>query len=221
MRRVGTTWLAWGTGVVSAGLALAAVLLAAANGEGPAELVFNHHAIGIVTAVGMASLGALIASRRPRQPHRLADGGVLAVPWRVQLQPAVRDPGRPGGPAGPRPGQLAGHLDQPARHHHHHHLRLPAVPRRPAAVAPLAAGGLADGRGRRGPDRRAGRAGLAGAWAGPGRPELQPPGARGGLRRRPPARPRPVGGRHGRGRRALPPLTRVERQQISGSPTAR
>jgi hypothetical protein len=68
MRRAWTTWLAWGTGVPSAALAVAAVFLAAANGEGPAELVFNHHAIGIVTAVGMAVLGALIASRRPGNP---------------------------------------------------------------------------------------------------------------------------------------------------------
>jgi hypothetical protein len=68
MGRVRTTWLAWGTAVLSAGLAVAAVPLAAANGEGPAELVFNHHAIGIVTAIGMAVLGAVIASRRPENP---------------------------------------------------------------------------------------------------------------------------------------------------------
>ena len=68
MGRVRTAWLAWGTAVLSAGLAVAAVALAAANGEGPAELVFNHHAIGIVTAIGMAVLGALIASRKPRNP---------------------------------------------------------------------------------------------------------------------------------------------------------
>jgi hypothetical protein len=68
MRRAWTTWLAWGVGALSAALAVAAVPLAAANGEGPAELVFNHHAIGIVTAVGMAVLGALIASRRPANP---------------------------------------------------------------------------------------------------------------------------------------------------------
>jgi hypothetical protein len=55
-------------GALSAALAVAALPLAAANGEGPAELVFNHHAIGIVTAVGMAVLGALIASRRPANP---------------------------------------------------------------------------------------------------------------------------------------------------------
>ncbi|MFL6104217.1 MAG: hypothetical protein ACJ74K_13040, partial [Actinomycetes bacterium] len=68
MGRVRTTWLAWGTAVLSAGLAVAAVPLAAANGEGPAELVANHHAIGIVTAIGMAVLGAMIASRQPRNP---------------------------------------------------------------------------------------------------------------------------------------------------------
>ena len=69
MRRAWTTWLAWGVGALSAALAVAAVpLAAAANGEGPAELVLNHHAIGIVTAVGMAVLGALIASCRPANP---------------------------------------------------------------------------------------------------------------------------------------------------------
>ena len=55
-------------GVVSVGLSVAAVGLAARNGEGPAELVANHHAIGIVTAIGMAVLGALIADRKPRNP---------------------------------------------------------------------------------------------------------------------------------------------------------
>jgi hypothetical protein len=68
MRRPWTAWLAWTTGVVSVGLAVAAVALAAGNGEGPAELVANHHAIGIVTAIGLAVLGALIASRRPANP---------------------------------------------------------------------------------------------------------------------------------------------------------
>jgi len=68
MGRVRTTWLAWGTAVLSTGLAVAAVPLAAANGEGPAELVANHHAIGIVTAIGISLLGAMIASRKPRNP---------------------------------------------------------------------------------------------------------------------------------------------------------
>ena len=73
MGRVRTTWLAW---------AMAVALGRAGrrrpcpwprrNGEGPAELVSNHHAIGIVTAIGMAVLGAMIASR---QPARTLSGG--------------------------------------------------------------------------------------------------------------------------------------------------
>jgi hypothetical protein len=55
-------------GVLSVALSVAAVPLAARNGEGPAELVANHHAIGIVTGIGMAVLGATIASRKPRNP---------------------------------------------------------------------------------------------------------------------------------------------------------
>jgi hypothetical protein len=68
MRRTRTRWLAWSMGVLSVGLSVAAVPLAARNGEGPAELVANHHAIGIVTAIGTAVLGAMIASRKPRNP---------------------------------------------------------------------------------------------------------------------------------------------------------
>jgi hypothetical protein len=68
MRRSRTRWVALPMGVVSVGLSVAAVGLAARNGEGPAELVANHHAIGIVTAIGMAALGALIADRKPRNP---------------------------------------------------------------------------------------------------------------------------------------------------------
>jgi hypothetical protein len=68
MTRSGTRWLAWTMGTLSVGLSVAAVWLAARNGEGPAELVAHHHAIGIVTAIGIAVLGAMIASRRPRNP---------------------------------------------------------------------------------------------------------------------------------------------------------
>jgi hypothetical protein len=68
MGRVRTTWLAWAMGVISAGLAVGAVVLAGRNGESLAELVFNHHAIGIVTAIGLSVLGALIASRQPHNP---------------------------------------------------------------------------------------------------------------------------------------------------------
>jgi hypothetical protein len=68
MRRSRTRWAALPMAVLSVGLSVAAVGLAARNGEGPAELVANHHAIGIVTAIGMAVLGALIAVRKPRNP---------------------------------------------------------------------------------------------------------------------------------------------------------
>ena len=68
MRRSRTRWVALPTAVLSVGLSVAAVGLAARNGEGPAELVAKHHAIGIVTAIGMAVLGALIADRKPRNP---------------------------------------------------------------------------------------------------------------------------------------------------------
>jgi hypothetical protein len=67
MRR-GRTVLAWALGALSAGLAVAAVVLAGRNGESLSELVFNHHAIGIVTAIGLSFLGALIAARRPANP---------------------------------------------------------------------------------------------------------------------------------------------------------
>jgi hypothetical protein len=68
MGRIRISWVAWSMGTLSTGLAVAAVGLAARNGEGPAELVANHHAIGIVTATGLALLGALIAARKPRNP---------------------------------------------------------------------------------------------------------------------------------------------------------
>jgi hypothetical protein len=55
-------------GLASVGLSVAAVGLAARNGEGPVELVDNHHAIGIVTATGVAVLGAIIAGRKPGNP---------------------------------------------------------------------------------------------------------------------------------------------------------
>src|SRR4030095_15210348 len=58
--RPGAIRLAWALCVLSVALALASVALAAYNGEGPAELVTNHHAIGILTALAVAPIGALI-----------------------------------------------------------------------------------------------------------------------------------------------------------------
>jgi hypothetical protein len=68
MRRSRTTWMAWGLGGPAAALATAAIVLAAGNGEQPGELVAHHHAVGIVTAIGLGILGALIAGRRPGNP---------------------------------------------------------------------------------------------------------------------------------------------------------
>ena len=52
--------LAWALGILSATLALASVALAGFNGENLLELVANHHAIGILNALVLPLIGALI-----------------------------------------------------------------------------------------------------------------------------------------------------------------
>jgi hypothetical protein len=54
------TWLAWGLCILSMGMAVASVALATFNGESLTELVENHHAIGILDALVLAPIGALI-----------------------------------------------------------------------------------------------------------------------------------------------------------------
>jgi hypothetical protein len=54
------TRLAWALCALSVALALAAVALAAVNGRSLADLVADHHAIGILTALVVAPIGALI-----------------------------------------------------------------------------------------------------------------------------------------------------------------
>jgi hypothetical protein len=58
--RPSVTRLAWALCALSVGLAMASVALAAVNGESPAELVTDHHAIGILNALVVAPIGALI-----------------------------------------------------------------------------------------------------------------------------------------------------------------
>jgi hypothetical protein len=58
--RSALTRLAWALCVLSVALALAGVALAAVNGKGPADLVTDHHAIGILTTLVVAPVGALI-----------------------------------------------------------------------------------------------------------------------------------------------------------------
>jgi hypothetical protein len=53
---------AWSMAGLSLALAIAAVVLAAVNGESPAELVDSHHAIGILTALTSPVIGALIVA---------------------------------------------------------------------------------------------------------------------------------------------------------------
>jgi hypothetical protein len=57
------TRVAWALGILSATLAVASVALAVFNGEGPMELVASHHAIGIVNALVLPLVGALIVAR--------------------------------------------------------------------------------------------------------------------------------------------------------------
>ena len=64
------TRLAWALCVLSVALALAAVALALFNGENLVELVANHHAIGILDALVLSLVGALIVVRDRR--HLLA-----------------------------------------------------------------------------------------------------------------------------------------------------
>ena len=58
--RSGVTRLAWALCILSVALALAGVVLAGVNGKGPADLVTDHHAIGILTTLVVAPIGALI-----------------------------------------------------------------------------------------------------------------------------------------------------------------
>jgi hypothetical protein len=76
------TRLAWVICVLSVVLAAASVLLAAANGENLVELVANHHAIGILDALVLAPVGALIVVGDRRHLLAwllLADALALAV----------------------------------------------------------------------------------------------------------------------------------------------
>jgi hypothetical protein len=59
-RRPAVTWLAWALCILSMILALASVALASFNGENLLELVANHHAIGILNALVLPLIGALI-----------------------------------------------------------------------------------------------------------------------------------------------------------------
>jgi hypothetical protein len=58
--RPGVTRLAWALCAVSVALALTGLVLAAVNGRSLADLVADHHAIGILSTLVLAPIGALI-----------------------------------------------------------------------------------------------------------------------------------------------------------------
>jgi hypothetical protein len=60
------TRVAWALCILSVTLAVASVALATFNGENPVELIANHHAIGIVNALTLPLVGALIVARDRR-----------------------------------------------------------------------------------------------------------------------------------------------------------
>ena len=57
---------AWSMAGLSVALAITALVLAALNGESPAELVGSHHAIGILTALTYPVIGAMIVAHDRR-----------------------------------------------------------------------------------------------------------------------------------------------------------
>ena len=76
------TSLAWALCILSVALALASVGLAGFNGENLLELVANHHAIGILNALVLPLIGALIVvgdRRRLLAWLLILGGGFLAV----------------------------------------------------------------------------------------------------------------------------------------------
>ncbi len=82
------TSLAWALCIVSAILALASVALASFNGENLIELVANHHAIGILNALILPLLGALIVvgDRRNLLAWVLIMGGVFLAVYNLTQQ---------------------------------------------------------------------------------------------------------------------------------------
>jgi hypothetical protein len=81
-RRPAVTWLAWALCILSVVLAVASVALATFNGENLVELVADHHAIGILNALVLPLIGALIVMGDHRHPLAwllIVDGLFLAV----------------------------------------------------------------------------------------------------------------------------------------------
>jgi hypothetical protein len=80
--------LAWALCILSATLALASVVLAGFNGENLLELVANHHAIGILNALVLPLIGALIVvgDRHHLLAWLLIVGGVFLAVYNLAAQ---------------------------------------------------------------------------------------------------------------------------------------
>jgi MFS family permease len=80
--------LAWALCILSAALALASVALAGFNGENLLELVANHHAIGILNALVLPLIGALIVvgDRRHLLAWLLIVAGVFLAVYNLAAQ---------------------------------------------------------------------------------------------------------------------------------------
>ena len=85
------TSLAWALCILSVILALASVALASFNGENLLELVANHHAIGILNALVLPLIGALIVvgDRRHLLAWLLIAGGVFLAVYNFAAQYAL------------------------------------------------------------------------------------------------------------------------------------
>ena len=71
---------AWALCFLSVALALASVVLAAVNGEGPAELVADHRAVGILTTPVVVEGLSLGVFNFTRQYASLASGSPRGSP---------------------------------------------------------------------------------------------------------------------------------------------
>jgi hypothetical protein len=109
--RSAVTRLAWAVCLLSIFLAAAALFLAAVNGESLPELIADHHAVGIMDALVLAPIGALIVvgDRRHLSAElpAVVDRTMRPTATSLWLRPSAADPA-PASPTARTEGRLAG-----------------------------------------------------------------------------------------------------------------